>query len=102
VSSLSATLGSTPLVTPDNAIFRTSKGKSFLKCYKGVQEGTLYPLKEGVLFFKPPLFIPSNEVASIMAGRGGSAQTRYIDLNVRLVIGPIIFSFFADIFLFFY
>lgn len=82
ISNLISALVSLPLVVPDNSIFRTSKGTNFLKCYKGVQEGTLYPLKEGVLFFKPPIFIPSNEVASIMAGRGGSAQTRYIDLNI--------------------
>ena len=63
----------------------SSLSLNYFAILAGVQEGTLYLLKEGVLFFKPPMFIPSDEVASIMAGRGGSAQTRYIDLNVSEV-----------------
>ena len=36
LSSLTSTLISIPVVLPDNAIFRTSKGVNYLKCYKGI------------------------------------------------------------------
>ena len=50
-----------------------------------IPQGVLYPLQCGVLFLKPALFIPAAAVASIAAGRGGAAQTRYIDIQVRLL-----------------
>lgn len=56
---------------------------SYIRCYKGIQEGCLYPLSCGLLFLKPLLFIPSEHVTSMSAGRGGSAQTRYIDLKIE-------------------
>lgn len=83
IPKLSSALVLKPLAIPDNSVFRTPSGKNYLSCYKGVQEGVIFPLKEGVLFFKPPLFIPSEEVESIVAGRGGSSVTRYIDLKVE-------------------
>jgi hypothetical protein len=76
-------LVSKPHARPNKALFQTSTGGSFMRCYKGVQEGALFPLAEGILFFKPALFVPSKDVGSIEAGRGGSAVTRYIDLKVR-------------------
>lgn len=82
VSGLSEALYSHPICRPNRFRFQTSTGQSFLRCYKGVQEGTLFPLEQGILFFKPSIFIPSDQVASIAAGRGGSALTRYIDLKV--------------------
>jgi hypothetical protein len=84
VSGLTEALHSRPLCTPKRTLFQTSTGQSFLRCYKGVQEGVLFPLEQGILFFKPSIFIRSDQVASIEAGRGGSALTRYIDLKVRL------------------
>lgn len=75
-----------PLCRPNKTLFQTSTGISFLRCYKGVQEGALYPLEQGILFCKPSIFIPSQQVASIEAGRGGSALTRYIDLKVMVII----------------
>lgn len=60
------------------------KQKPYLLCYKGIQEGALYPLKSGVVFIKPLLFIPADEIAAISAGRGGgTGSTRYVDLQIE-------------------
>jgi hypothetical protein len=72
------------IVQPDNSLFISSRNQCFLRCYKGTQEGTLYPLRNGILFLKPMVFIPSEEIASITAGRGGSAVTRYVDILVTM------------------
>ena len=73
------------LEKPKPSVFATLQGgsKPFLRCYKGVQEGALYPLSSGLLFLKPMIFLAASEIESITAGRGGSAQTRYIDLIVE-------------------
>ena len=58
-----------------------------MTCYHGVNDGVLYPLREGLLFFKPPRFIPRNELHSISCGRGGGgggSSSRYVDMNVTL------------------
>lgn len=70
---------------PQASLFATVREqKPYLKCYRGTQEGAIYPLQSGVIFVKPLLFIPADEIASITAGRGGGAgNTRYVDLMVR-------------------
>ncbi|GAX17775.1 hypothetical protein FisN_24Hh158 [Fistulifera solaris] len=65
----------------DEATSTTTGGMPFVKCYYGVQDGALYPLLEGLLFFKPPLFIPRSEMESIGCGRDGG---RYVDLQVTV------------------
>lgn len=84
VSSLAEKLWGQPLAVPQPYYFQSISGqKSYVKCYRGIQEGALYPLPNGLLFIKPMLFIPANEIASLTAGRGGStASTKYIDLVV--------------------
>jgi hypothetical protein len=67
---------------PSPRVFVASKGEAFLRCYKGIQEGSLYLLPSGILFLKPVVFIAMSEIESLSAGRGGSAQTRYVDLKV--------------------
>jgi hypothetical protein len=62
----------------------TTAGMPFVKCYRGVQDGHLFPLQEGLLFFKPPLFVPRSDLHSIACGRGASGQSRYVDLNIQL------------------
>mmetsp|Transcript_8512 Transcript_8512/g.12323 ORF Transcript_8512/g.12323 Transcript_8512/m.12323 type:complete len:438 (-) Transcript_8512:893-2206(-) len=62
----------------------TTAGMPFVTCYKGVQDGHLYPLEEGLLFFKPPHFIPRQSLHSIACGRGASGSSRYVDMNVQL------------------
>jgi hypothetical protein len=66
-------------------LFQTiAQQKEYLRCYKGIQEGAIYPLENGVVFVKPLLFLPAEEISSLTAGRGGGAgNTRYVDLKVR-------------------
>ena len=72
------------IVIPRKELFVAANGKNvFLRCNKGIQEGALYPLSSGILFVKPSVFLPSDTIASITAGRGGSATTRYVDLIIR-------------------
>jgi hypothetical protein len=86
VSTLLSTLGNQRIVLPDRVLFQSvASKKPFLKCYRGIQEGSLYPLKNGMIFLKPILFIPTEKIASLTAGRGGGSGTRYIDLMVQSV-----------------
>lgn len=70
---------------PRPAIFTSkTKDRPYLLCYKGIQEGAVYLMKSGVIFVKPLLYIPFNEIASVSAGRGGTqATTRYVDLIIE-------------------
>jgi len=54
----------------------------YLKCYQGVNDGVIFPMEEGLLFFKPPLFVHRSELHSIAVGRGGGS--RYVDLHATL------------------
>ena len=75
---------SQPIAIPDKKLFLSCRSQSFLRCYRGTQEGTLYPLPSGLLFVRPMLFIPAESVNAIAIGRGGNAATRYVDIKVRL------------------
>jgi len=59
----------------------TTGGMPFVKCYKGVQDGALFPMEEGLLFFKPPLYLHRSKMHSIACGRG-SGGSRYVDMVV--------------------
>eukprot|EP00751_Fragilariopsis_kerguelensis_P005223 CAMPEP_0170788344 /NCGR_PEP_ID=MMETSP0733-20121128/18886_1 /TAXON_ID=186038 /ORGANISM="Fragilariopsis kerguelensis, Strain L26-C5" /LENGTH=569 /DNA_ID=CAMNT_0011134851 /DNA_START=76 /DNA_END=1785 /DNA_ORIENTATION=+ len=61
----------------------TTAGMPFVNCYLGVNDGILYPLKEGLLFYKPPRFLPRSDLHSIACGRGGGDSSRYVDLVVQ-------------------
>jgi len=61
----------------------TTEGMPFVGCYNNLNDGALFPLPEGLLFFKPPLFIPRSLLASISCGRG-SGGSRYVDMIVQL------------------
>ncbi|CAM9428169.1 unnamed protein product, partial [Hapterophycus canaliculatus] len=69
---------------PDRGLFASRDGKSFVKCHHGVNEGSLFTLKQGLLFMKPALFLPRDDIDQVVCGRGGSATTRYVDLVVGL------------------
>mmetsp|Transcript_7171 Transcript_7171/g.8236 ORF Transcript_7171/g.8236 Transcript_7171/m.8236 type:complete len:616 (-) Transcript_7171:77-1924(-) len=59
----------------------------FAQCYFGINQGALFLLEEGLLFFKPPMFIHRSDLRSIGCGRGssaGSGSTRYVDLAITL------------------
>ncbi|KAG7368900.1 histone chaperone Rttp106-like protein [Nitzschia inconspicua] len=82
---------------PDNTS-TTSGGMPFVKCYMGVNDGVLYPLEEGLLFYKPPKFVPRSDLVSIACGRGGAgggmSSSRYVDMVVQLhsTSSPLEFS----------
>ena len=85
-----AELWNRPVVSPRKELFQsisTGPGgatRPYLRCHRGVQEGAIYPLSNGVVFVKPLLFLPAEEIASLTAGRGGgSGQTRYVDLKIE-------------------
>ena len=61
----------------------TTAGMPYVKCYEGVNDGVLFPLEEGLLFFKPPKFVPRSTLHSIQCGRGGG-DSRYVDIVAEL------------------
>jgi hypothetical protein len=77
---ISAALG-TPITSPATTTFVSSSGLPFVQCYNKTTDGFLYPMKEGLFFFKPPLFVPRSELVSVGCGRGGgSGGTRFVDM----------------------
>ncbi len=67
-------------------ISTTTSGMPFVSCYLGVNDGVLYPLQEGLLFYKPPRFLPRSDLHSIACGRGGGGggdASRYVDMVVQ-------------------
>lgn len=62
----------------------TAGNLPFVKTYFGVQDGCLFPMEQGLLFFKPPLFIPRSKLHSIACGRGNGASSRYVDMHITL------------------
>ncbi|CAB9510531.1 expressed unknown protein [Seminavis robusta] len=66
----------------DRNLSSTASGMPFVKCYHGVQDGVLFPMKQGLLFFKPPLFVPRSKLHSIACGRGTGASSRYVDMKI--------------------
>ncbi|KAJ1428848.1 hypothetical protein B484DRAFT_396668, partial [Ochromonadaceae sp. CCMP2298] len=71
---------------PQPSLFTSAReSKPFLRCYRGTQEGAIYPLQGGVVFVKPLLIIPAEQIASLTAGRGGCGNTRYVDLLIETV-----------------
>ena len=58
----------------------TSGGLPFVRCNRGVDDGALFPLREGILFHKPPLFIPRSKMKSISCGGAGGGS--YVDVTV--------------------
>jgi hypothetical protein len=69
-----------------NSSSSTTEGLPYVSCYKGFNDGALFPLKEGLLFFKPPLFVHRSKLVSISCGRGGSGggSSRYVDMIATL------------------
>ncbi len=62
----------------------TTGGLPCVRCYHGVNDGHLFPLEQGILFFKPPLFLHRSSLHSIACGRGASGSSRYVDMNIQL------------------
>ena len=67
----------------------TTAGMPYVSCYLGVNDGVLYPLEEGLLFYKPPRFLPRSNLHSIACGRGGGgggggdSSSRYVDMVIQ-------------------
>jgi hypothetical protein len=60
----------------------TTAGMPFVSCYHGINDGVIFPLSQGLLFVKPPLFVPVDSIRSIAIGSRSSSGGRYVDLNV--------------------
>jgi structure-specific recognition protein 1 len=67
------------LCEPDRGAFYSTNSLSYLKCYNGVKDGVLYPLKEGMLFLSPPVFVAKSEIVSIASNRSGA---RTFDISI--------------------
>jgi len=69
---------------PNSALYKSQNGLNFVQCYNRVNEGFLFPMVEGLLFFKPPMYLPRSRLVSIACGRGGSGgqATQYVDAVV--------------------
>eukprot|EP00934_Nitzschia_sp_Nitz4_P007970 Nitzschia sp. Nitz4//scaffold53_size117307//19099//20674//NITZ4_003757-RA/size117307-augustus-gene-0.91-mRNA-1//1//CDS//3329554166//7960//frame0 len=64
----------------------TTGGMPFVKCYHGVHDGVLFPLHDGLLFYKPPQFLARQNLRSIACGRGsggGQSSSRYVDMVLQ-------------------
>jgi hypothetical protein len=65
----------------------TTESLPYVGCYHGFNDGSLFPLREGLLFFKPPMFIPRSKLTSISCGRG-SGGSRFVDMIAQLDADP--------------
>ena len=76
---------------PAPEVFKSSKGKHGLPCYHGVEDGFLFPLKEGMVFIhRPTLFLPTAQIARIDLSRGASGfghGARNFDFVIETVDG---------------
>lgn len=57
----------------------TTGGLPFVQCHYGVHDGVLFPYPQGLLFYKPPLFIPFSQIDSIQYG----GSQRYAQLQIQ-------------------
>jgi Histone chaperone Rttp106-like len=62
----------------------TTSGMPFVNCYHGVNDGVVFPLSHGLLFVKPPLFVPLESIHSVAVGSRNSSGGRYVDLQVAV------------------
>ena len=65
----------------------TTEAMPYVGCYQGFNDGALFPLREGLLFFKPPMFVPRSKLTSISCGRG-SGGSRFVDMVAQLDADP--------------
>lgn len=70
---------------PDKAVFASSAGADSVKAYYRVDDGLLYPMKDGLLFVqKPVLFLPLLMIKSFGVNRGGGGGARSFDVTVSI------------------
>jgi len=100
VCSLFERQGGCSIVRPRPDLFQSvvsssnNVNKPYLRCYRGMQEGVLYPLACGLLFIKPMMYVDIDDIAVLSAGRGGaSSYTRFIDLEVILFPDLLMYLF---------
>lgn len=70
----------------DEQISTTTSSLPYVTCYLGVQDGVLYPMEDGLLFYKPPCYYPRSILNSIICSSRGSSTSgnRYLDLTIQL------------------
>jgi Histone chaperone Rttp106-like len=62
----------------DDSTSTTVSGMPFVSCYHGVNDGVLFPLASGLLFFKPPSFLHRSTLHSIDC----TGSNRYVTFTV--------------------
>ncbi|CAM9295396.1 unnamed protein product [Chrysoparadoxa australica] len=72
------------LIETNKQVFDSSSGDPFIQCNMKVQQGSLFPLEQGLLFYKPCRWLSRDGIGSINCGRAGAAHTRYVDLIIGL------------------
>ena len=64
------------IVESSKKVFCSSQGDTSVKCIVGVENGHLYPLRNGVYFLnKPYIFLPFDDMVGLEQGRAGSGRT---------------------------
>lgn len=64
------------IVESSRKVFCSSQGDTSVKCIVGVENGHLYPLRNGVYFLnKPYIFLPFDDMVGLEQGRAGSGRT---------------------------
>ena len=64
-------------------VFTSSTSALYVTCYHGTRDGVLYPLHNGLLFVKPPLWIGVEEVDGVELSRGGGGKTFDLSVGVK-------------------
>lgn len=67
-----------------DGVFASAQGNASVGAYfRSVNDGELFPLREGLLFLdKPVLFVPVQSINAIQLGRGGACSARSFDIEV--------------------
>ena len=69
-------------------VFASSTSSEWVSCYEGMRDGALYPLKEGLLFLKPAVWVGVEHIDGIAISRGsGGGKTFDLQVGVRQADG---------------
>ncbi len=79
-----------PLIVeePRDDVFKSSVGQAGLKCYYAVNDGFLFPIKQGLVFIqKPTIFMPREMIERVEVERKAAVGSRNFDIIVFMKSG---------------